>query len=100
MSTSPITAPTTPTPSPTSPTSPTFPITENRSENENTKMSIFKISNQTTTRRFAIPTEKPTWLELELKVREIFSIPTSVSLGLTYLDEDGDVITLSSQTEL
>jgi len=85
----------------TSPTSSTFPtslITENN--NEDTKSSVFKISNQTITRRFTMPTEKPTWSELELKVREAFSIPSSVSPGLTFTDEEGDVITLSSQNEL
>lgn len=76
--------------------------TENENENnkENTKTSVFKISNQAITRRFTLSKEKPTWLELELKVREIFSIPSSVSPGLTYIDEGDDNITISSQIEL
>ncbi|RIA93798.1 hypothetical protein C1645_761549 [Glomus cerebriforme] len=87
-------------------TPPTSPITENGNNNndenngEDTKTSVFKISNQTITRRFVMPTEKPSWSELELKVREIFSIPSSVSPGLTYKDEDDDSITISSQIEL
>ena len=47
-----------------------------------------------------MPTERPTWAELESKVREVFSIPSSVSPGLTYSDKENDVITLSSQVEL
>ena len=47
-----------------------------------------------------MPTEKPTWSVLESKVREIYSIPSSVSPGLTYSDVEGDMITISSQTEL
>ena len=37
---------------------------------------------------------------IESKVREVFSIPSSVSPGLTYSDKENDVITLSSQVEL
>ncbi|CAG8749122.1 6889_t:CDS:1, partial [Funneliformis caledonium] len=88
---------------PTSPTStPPSPLTDVNlnDNNENTQLSVFKISNQTITRRFTMQVEKPTWLELELKVREAFSIPSSVSPGLTYTDEEGDVITISSQLEL
>ncbi|GBB98077.1 hypothetical protein RclHR1_03130018 [Rhizophagus clarus] len=73
---------------------------ENENNNEDTRTSVFKISNQTITRRFTLPKEKPTWLEVELKVREIFSIPSSVSPGLTYMDEGDDNITISSQIEL
>ncbi|CAB4410220.1 unnamed protein product [Rhizophagus irregularis] len=76
--------------------------TENENENnkENMRTSTFKISNQAITRRFTLSIEQPTWLELELKVREIFSIPSSVSPGLTYIDEGDDNITISSQIEL
>ncbi|CAI2186222.1 19524_t:CDS:1, partial [Funneliformis geosporum] len=73
---------------------------ENDENNENTQLSVFKISNQTITRRFTMQAEKPTWVELELKVREAFSIPSSVSPGLNYTDEEGDSITISSQSEL
>jgi hypothetical protein len=84
----------------TSSTSPTTTENENENNDENTRGSVFKILNQTITRRFTMPIEKPTWSEVELKVRELFSIPSSVSLGLTYLDEEGEPITLSSQSEL
>ncbi|RIB13182.1 hypothetical protein C2G38_2041209 [Gigaspora rosea] len=45
-------------------------------------------------------TPTPSWEELSNKVREIFEIPKQVRIGLTYLDEDGDVITFSSESEL
>ena len=73
---------------------------KHENENENTNITVFKVSNQMVTRRFTMPTKRPTWAELESKVREIFSIPSSVTPGLTYLDNDDDVITLSSQAEL
>ncbi|CAG8546372.1 12443_t:CDS:1 [Dentiscutata heterogama] len=66
------------------------------------KPTVFKITKQddSTIRRFTMPTSNPSWEELSTKVREIFEIPKQVRIGLTYLDEEGDVITFSSETEL
>lgn len=66
------------------------------------KSTVFKITSHgdSITRRFTMQTPTPSWEELSTKVREIFEIPKRVRIGLTYLDEDGDVITLSSESEL
>ncbi|CAG8690444.1 15460_t:CDS:1 [Dentiscutata erythropus] len=66
------------------------------------KPTVFKITkhDDSTIRRFTLPTPSPSWEELSTKVREIFELPKQVRIGLTYLDEEGDVITFSSETEL
>ncbi|CAG8755073.1 750_t:CDS:1, partial [Racocetra fulgida] len=66
------------------------------------KPTVFKITNHddSTTRRFTMPTPTPSWEELSTKIRQIFEIPKQTRISLTYLDEEGDVITFSSEAEL
>ncbi|CAG8451684.1 6243_t:CDS:1 [Cetraspora pellucida] len=66
------------------------------------KPTVFKVTNHddSTIRRFIMPTSAPSWEELSTKIRQVFEIPNQLRIGLTYLDEEGDVITLSSENEL
>ncbi|CAG8568656.1 8486_t:CDS:1 [Acaulospora morrowiae] len=61
-------------------------------------MASIKVSYQNTVRRFLVP-KTITWSELESNLRTLFSLPPT-SFALSYTDEDGDVITLSSDLEL
>jgi PB1 domain len=49
-------------------------------------------------RRFSYP-EQPTWLSLASKISELYHIPVE-NLAVSYLDADGDEVTLSSEEEL
>ncbi|CAG8492844.1 11598_t:CDS:1 [Acaulospora colombiana] len=62
-------------------------------------MASIKVSYQDTIRRFAVP-KTITWLELESNLRTLFSFSPTFSFALSYTDEDGDIITLSSDLEL
>ena len=43
--------------------------------------------------------ERPSWETLAAKIESLFNIPLS-SVGVSYMDEDGDEVTLSSEEEL
>ncbi|CAI2174546.1 19551_t:CDS:1 [Funneliformis geosporum] len=62
-------------------------------------MTSFKVSYQSTVRRFSIP-DTVTWSDLESKLRLLFSLPSTLKFSLSYKDEDGDIITLSTNLEL
>ncbi|CAG8607090.1 15116_t:CDS:1 [Funneliformis caledonium] len=62
-------------------------------------MVNIKVTYKETVRRFVLPTNNATWTGLEAKLRNIYNIPTSTTFTLSYVDEDGDVITLSTDME-
>ncbi|CAG8478762.1 6509_t:CDS:1 [Acaulospora morrowiae] len=65
--------------------------------------ATFKITTplpNSITRRFTTPNSTPSWSELETKIRSLFQIEPHASIGLAYTDEEGDVITFSSDAEL
>ncbi|CAG8614441.1 3566_t:CDS:1 [Dentiscutata erythropus] len=62
-------------------------------------MPIIKVAYQSTVRRFSIA-ETTTWTELESNLRTLFSLPPTLPFSLSYTDEDGDVITLSTDLEI
>ena len=60
---------------------------------------VFKLTDpDEITRRLAFPT-KPEWLTLGTKIGTLCNIPFE-HLGVTYVDSDGDKVTLSSNEEL
>ncbi|GBB98422.1 hypothetical protein RclHR1_03220015 [Rhizophagus clarus] len=61
-------------------------------------MAIIKVTYNSISRRFNITS--PNWAELESKLRSLYNIPATSSLIVSYSDEDGDIITLSSDLEL
>ena len=58
----------------------------------------FKFSKDGITRRVAF-TQSPSWLEIASKLESLYSIPVE-HIGVSYTDDDGDEVTLSSQEEL
>ncbi|CAI2168587.1 1853_t:CDS:2 [Funneliformis geosporum] len=62
-------------------------------------MVNIKVTHKNTVRRFVLPTHNATWTDLEAKLRGLYNIPTSTFFTLSYVDEDDDVITLSTDTE-
>ncbi|CAG8554682.1 9860_t:CDS:1 [Funneliformis caledonium] len=62
-------------------------------------MTSIKVSYKSTVRRFTIP-DTITWSYLESKLRLLFSLPSTLQFTLSYKDEDGDIITLSTDLEL
>jgi hypothetical protein len=50
------------------------------------------------TRRVSFPT-RPSWNELAARIQALYNIPLS-RLGVSYVDSDGDEVTLSSEEEL
>ncbi|CAD6576306.1 MAG: hypothetical protein CYPHOPRED_005960 [Cyphobasidiales sp. Tagirdzhanova-0007] len=59
-----------------------------------------KILHQSIQRRFALPAKIPAWDDLAKLVKTRFQLPDPFPLGLSYKDDDGDVVTLSSDQEL
>src|SRR2546423_11177485 len=62
-------------------------------------MANIKVGYRGTLRRFTVSTNIR-WAELEAKLRTLFSIPSSIPISLSYTDEEGDLITLSTDLEL
>ncbi|CAJ0915465.1 1605_t:CDS:2 [Entrophospora sp. SA101] len=58
-----------------------------------------KVTYDSISRRFSIPTDSPNWLDLERQIRTLFQIP-ALKINVFYIDEDGDEITVSSDLEL
>ncbi|CAG8457479.1 6816_t:CDS:2 [Ambispora gerdemannii] len=58
-----------------------------------------KISFNSIVRRFIVP-KNISWHDFEEQLRKRFSVSSSLPLSLSYKDEDGDIITLSSTEEL
>ncbi|CAG8475353.1 4642_t:CDS:2 [Ambispora leptoticha] len=61
-------------------------------------MTSIKVTYQSTLRRFSL--SSASWADLENKLRSLYSIPVTTPIQLSYTDDDGDVITLSSDLEL
>ena len=59
----------------------------------------FKLSQRDGLTRRITFSVRPTWPELSQKIHLLFSIPVE-KVGVTYVDSDGDEVTLSSQEEL
>ncbi|CAG8554855.1 11180_t:CDS:2 [Ambispora leptoticha] len=60
-----------------------------------------KVVQRYGTRRFTIQdTEKITWSEFEKRTRDLFKLPSWTPFTLSYTDEEGDNITLSTDFEL
>ncbi|CAG8568230.1 3412_t:CDS:2 [Diversispora eburnea] len=62
-------------------------------------MAVIKVTYNQISRRFDI-SSNTTWVTLESQLRSLFKLPTNSSISLSYTDEDGDAITLSSDLEL
>ncbi|RIA86163.1 hypothetical protein C1645_780300 [Glomus cerebriforme] len=61
-------------------------------------MATIKVTYNSISRRFNV--NSANWAELESKLRSLYNIPITSSLVVSYNDEDGDVITISSDLEL
>ncbi|CAG8483055.1 16130_t:CDS:1 [Cetraspora pellucida] len=61
-------------------------------------MATIKVMYNSIARRFTISPDS-TWINLELQLRNLFQIP-NVPLNISYTDDEGDVITISSDLEL
>jgi hypothetical protein len=62
-------------------------------------MVNIKVTYESTSRRLNI-FSTTTWSELENQFHNLFNIPKEIPITVTYTDEEGDVITLSSDLEL
>src|SRR5215213_3676207 len=62
-------------------------------------MANIKVTYGSIVRRLTI-SSTTTWSELENQLHNLFNIPQEIPIAVTYIDEDGDVITLSSDIEL
>ncbi|CAG8664747.1 11137_t:CDS:1 [Acaulospora morrowiae] len=62
-------------------------------------MANVKVTYGQISRRFKV-SSTTTWLDFESQLRSLFKIPMSTPITVSYNDEDGDVITLSSDLEL
>ncbi|CAG8779383.1 5924_t:CDS:2 [Dentiscutata erythropus] len=62
-------------------------------------MASIKVLHGSIARRFTVPNDT-TWSSFESQIRSLFYIPSQTPISLSYTDEDGDIITLSSDLEL
>src|SRR2546429_8279922 len=62
-------------------------------------MASIKVSYGQTSRKFTIPSNT-TWTEFESQLHDLFNIPNETTISISYIDEDEDVITLSTDSEL
>ncbi|CAG8835338.1 2125_t:CDS:2, partial [Gigaspora margarita] len=62
-------------------------------------MATVNVKYENTVRSIKLP-QNSTWLELESNFRDLFQIPNSTFITASYIDEDGDIITISSDIEL
>jgi hypothetical protein len=74
-------------------------VTRRAAENK-ARMLTIKISHGTEIRRFSTSHDKLNWIMLSERVNTLFSLPTETRFVLTYDDEEGDKITMSSEEEL
>ncbi|KAF9432005.1 hypothetical protein BGZ76_011416 [Entomortierella beljakovae] len=66
---------------------------------EDSKQSQCKFNYKGAFRRFLVP--RPTiWKDLEAKIRTVYGIPADATLVVQYRDEEGDLITLNTDSEL
>lgn len=67
---------------------------------------VFKIKHQETLRRWVVSESADsdmfsiTLVQLEAKVRELFQLPDSSQLAMTYVDKEGDIVTLGEDHDL
>src|SRR3954469_3342143 len=62
-------------------------------------MTNIKVTYGSISRRLAI-SSITTWSEIETQFRKLFNISKELQIIVSYTDEEGDVITLSSDLEL
>ncbi|CAG8697219.1 9161_t:CDS:1 [Racocetra persica] len=62
-------------------------------------MANVKVLYGSIIRRFTIPNDT-SWSFFESQIRSLFQMPPKTPISLSYTDEDGDIITLSSDLEL
>jgi hypothetical protein len=62
-------------------------------------MASVKVTYGQTSRKFTIPSNI-TWSQFESQLHDLFNIPNETSISISYIDENGDVITLSTDSEL
>ncbi|RIB18424.1 hypothetical protein C2G38_2245785 [Gigaspora rosea] len=62
-------------------------------------MASVKVLHGSIVRRFTVPNDI-TWSSFESQIRSLFQISSQTPISLSYTDEDGDIITLSSDLEL
>jgi hypothetical protein len=62
-------------------------------------MASIKVTYGQTSRKFTIASNT-TWKEFESQLHHLFNIPNETAISVSYIDEDGDVITLSTDSEL
>src|ERR1044072_7888258 len=62
-------------------------------------MATIKVTYGQTSRKFTIASNT-TWKEFESQLHNIFNIPNETAISISYIDEDGDIITLSTDSEL
>jgi hypothetical protein len=61
--------------------------------------SLFKFTRDRVTRRVTFPTTNTTWLEIANKIEDLYGTPFD-TVGVVYVDAEGDEITISTQEEL
>ncbi|CAG8704654.1 29866_t:CDS:2 [Gigaspora margarita] len=62
-------------------------------------MASVKVLHGSIVRRFTVPNDI-TWSSFESQIRSLFQMSSQTPISLSYTDEDGDIITLSSDLEL
>jgi hypothetical protein len=50
-------------------------------------------------RRISVDTDKNTWADVEAKIKSLYGLEDQQNINVTYVDDDGDRITLSSTEE-
>ncbi|KAG0347406.1 hypothetical protein BG004_007837 [Podila humilis] len=66
---------------------------------DSSNLSPVKVSHNGAFRRFLIA-RPATWLDFESKLRGVYNLAQTTSLDVQYKDEEGDVITLNTDSEL
>ena len=61
--------------------------------------TTFKLTKHDGLTRRITFSDQPTWLTLGTKIESLYQIPLA-SIGVSYVDNDGDEVTLSSEEEL
>lgn len=61
--------------------------------------SLFKFTKDGVTRRVTFPTTNVTWSDIASKIENIYGTPSD-TVGVVYVDAEGDEITISTQEEL
>ncbi|KAK9897539.1 hypothetical protein P389DRAFT_195145 [Cystobasidium minutum MCA 4210] len=59
-----------------------------------------KLTYENIQRRFSCSSKRPTWTALSNQIKSRFGLADVFNLGLSYIDDDGEVVVLSSDKEL